>query len=66
MNSPLSGKARVNEWFNSSRIVAVPTPHTFGTESRVDPGLRADGINNWAVAVFKRTNFGPGERLEVV
>jgi hypothetical protein len=61
-HSPLSGKAMVNEWFNTACFVAPPN-WTFGDESRADPTLRANGINNWDVAVFKRTNFGPSERM---
>jgi hypothetical protein len=35
----------------------------FGDESRVDPTLRSAGINNWDIAIFKTTNFGPEDRL---
>ena len=34
----------------------------FGDESRVDPTLRSAGINNWDIAIFKTTNFGPGRQ----
>jgi len=29
----------------------------------VDPRLRQDGIKNFDFALFKRTTFGPGERM---
>ena len=35
----------------------------FGDESRVDPTLRSAGINNWDIALFKTTNFGPEDKL---
>src|SRR5216684_9424238 len=37
----------------------------FGNESRVDPTLRQDGVKNFDFAVFKRTTFGPSERMNV-
>ncbi len=44
----------------------APSPSfTYGDESRVDPNLRQEGTNDWDVALFKTTNFGPGERLGV-
>jgi hypothetical protein len=57
-----SAEARLGEWFNTS-CFTQPTPFTFGNESRVDPILRMQGINNFDVALFKTTNFGPGERM---
>jgi hypothetical protein len=49
-------------WFNPACFTA-PSNFGFGNESRVDPNLRGQGINNWDLAIFKRTNFGPGERF---
>jgi hypothetical protein len=49
-------------WFNPNCFTA-PSDFGFGDESRVDGTLRGAGINNWDLAIFKRTNFGPGERL---
>jgi hypothetical protein len=43
----------------------VPTPYTYGTESRVDSVLRAQGINNFDLALFKTTNFGPENKLGI-
>jgi hypothetical protein len=51
-----AGGGQVTQWFNTS-CFATPPEWGFGTESRVDPTLRAPGINNWDFAVFKRTTF---------
>jgi Carboxypeptidase regulatory-like domain len=56
--------ARLNGWFNAACFVA-PSDFTFGNESRVDATLRADGINNFDLAFFKRTMFGLDERVGV-
>jgi len=44
-------------WFNTACFVA-PADFTFGDEPRVDPQLRARGINNFDFSLFKRTMFG--------
>lgn len=49
-------------WFNTT-CFAAPADFTFGDEPRVDSQLRAQGINNFDFAVFKRTRFGMDERL---
>ena len=49
-------------WFNPSCFTAPPD-FTFGNEPRVDPRLRAQGINNFDFSIFKRTRFGVDERL---
>jgi hypothetical protein len=49
-------------WFNQNCFTA-PAAWGFGDESRVDPTIRGAGINNWDIAVYKTTNFGPDERL---
>ena len=49
-------------WFNQSCFTA-PGAWEFGDESRVDPTLRAAGINNWDIALYKTTNFGPDNKL---
>jgi hypothetical protein len=64
-NKGISGSsksAKLGEWFNTG-CFSAPPDFTFGNESRVDPTLRASGINNWDFAVFKRTRFGPEERI---
>jgi Carboxypeptidase regulatory-like domain/TonB dependent receptor-like, beta-barrel len=54
--------SRLGEWFNPA-CFSAPADFTFGDESRVDPRLRAQGIDNFDFAVFKRTRFGSNERL---
>jgi hypothetical protein len=49
-------------WFNASCFTA-PADWGFGDESRVDATLRGSGINNWDIALFKTTNFGPEDKL---
>ena len=49
-------------WFNPACFTA-PSDFGFGNESRVDPTLRGQGINNWDIAIKKTTNFGPGEKF---
>ncbi len=60
----LSGnaEARLSEWFNTSCFTQPPA-FTFGDESRTDPTLRMQGINNFDFAVFKNTTFGPEQKL---
>jgi Carboxypeptidase regulatory-like domain len=49
-------------WFNPNCFTAPPD-WGFGDEGRVDPTLRGQGINNWDIAIFKTTNFGPEDKL---
>lgn len=51
-------------WFNVNCFTA-PAAWGFGDESRVDATLRGDGINNWDIALFKTTNFGPDNKLGI-
>jgi hypothetical protein len=61
--APSSGTAaKVAEWFNTACFTA-PADWGFGDEPRVDATLRQDGINNFDFAIFKRTRFGPDDRL---
>jgi hypothetical protein len=53
---------RLNQWFDTN-CFAAPANFTFGNESRVDATLRADGVNNFDFAVFKRVLFDPDERF---
>jgi hypothetical protein len=57
-----SAESRLNEWFKTS-CFSQPNAFTFGNEPRVDSRLRQQGILNFDFAVFKRTAFGPAERL---
>ncbi len=54
--------AKLGEWFNTS-CFATPPQYGYGNESRVDSTLTAAGINNWDIALFKTTNFGPDNKL---
>ena len=50
------------KWFNSGCFTSPPD-FTFGNEPRVDSRLRAQGINNLDLSLFKTTRFGPDDRL---
>jgi hypothetical protein len=55
---------KLGQWFNTA-CFSAPADFTFGNESRTDPSLRSSGVNNWDFAVFKKTMFGPDERLGI-
>jgi hypothetical protein len=57
-----SGVPQLTEWFNTACFVS-PADFTFGDESRTDPRLRGAGVNNFDFALFKRTQFGPDNKL---
>jgi hypothetical protein len=57
-----SNEPNVSRWFNTA-CFAAPADFTFGNVQRVDPRLRADGIDNFDFAVFKRTRFATSERF---
>jgi hypothetical protein len=57
-----SSTSRLGGWFNAACFTA-PADFTFGDEPRVDPRLRAAGIDNFDFAMFKRTRFATNERL---
>jgi hypothetical protein len=59
-----STQSRLSQWFDTSAFVAPPA-YRFGNVSRTLPDVRADGVNNWDLSVFKNTTFGPGERFNV-
>jgi hypothetical protein len=52
-----SGPSRLGEWFNPA-CFSAPADFTFGNESRVDPTLRSDGVNNFDFALFKKLMLG--------
>ena len=61
----LSGHAsRISQWFNTACFVAPPA-YGFGDEPRVDPNLSQDMVNNFDFAAFKRTTFGPEDRMGI-
>jgi len=57
-----NGLAGNNGWINQA-CFTEPAPYTFGDEPRVDPSLKAQGIDNWDFAAFKHTTFGPDQKL---
>jgi len=59
-----SGTNQLNEWFNTA-CFSSPADFTYGNESRTDPTLRSSGVNNFDFALFKKTMFGPDERLGI-
>jgi hypothetical protein len=62
-SAPVSGLSnKLNEWFNTA-CFSAPADFTFGNESRTDPTLRGSGVNNFDFSLFKRTRFGPDEKL---
>ena len=52
-----SGLSRLGAWFNTA-CFSAPADFTFGNESRVDPILRSDGVNNFDFALFKKLMLG--------
>jgi hypothetical protein len=54
--------ARLAKWFNTSAY-AFTNNYGYGTDSRTEPNVRADGIKNFDFAAFKNTQFGPDDRL---
>lgn len=56
-------QARLAQWFNTS-CFTQPGPWEFGNEPRVDPSIRAPGINNFDLAISKRTAIT--ERVQFV
>ncbi len=61
----LTGPAqqRINRWFNTN-CFTVPASYTFGSAGRTDPVLRGHGVNNFNLALFKRTNITERFKLE--
>jgi len=57
-----AGVSSITEYFNTACFVS-PADFTFGDESRTDAHLRGPGVNNFDFALFKRTQFGPDNRL---
>ncbi|MFB3778987.1 MAG: carboxypeptidase regulatory-like domain-containing protein [Bryobacteraceae bacterium] len=54
---------RLSQFFNTA-CFSVPPAYTWGAESRTDPNLRGNGINNFDFAVFKRTSITERYGLE--
>ena len=62
--SKTAGGQSTAQWFNTA-CFANPTGYQFGDEPRVDPTLRQAGINNFDFSLFKRTYFGPDQKLNL-
>jgi hypothetical protein len=58
-----SSQSRIGQWFNTS-CFAPSADWTFGNSTRVDPKLRAAGINNFDFAIFKKTQIRESVGLE--
>ncbi|MBV8051023.1 MAG: TonB-dependent receptor, partial [Acidobacteriaceae bacterium] len=58
-----SGPRTLAEWFNVD-CFSAPPQYGFGSESRVDATLRAEGINNFDFAAFKRTSITESTNIE--
>jgi len=57
---------RLQHWFDTSVFTAgSPTDYGYGADSRTEPNIRSQGVNNFDFAFFKNTTFGPDERLAV-
>ncbi len=59
-----SDTQRLNQWFNTACFTAPPA-YGFGSEPRVDGRIHMDGPANFDFAAFKRTTFGPGEKMGI-
>ncbi len=59
-----TGPRTITEWFNTACFVD-PAPYTFGNEPRADQILRQDGIINFDFAIFKKTYFGPDNKMNI-
>jgi hypothetical protein len=51
-----TAQSRIGKWFNTA-CYTLPGPFEFGNEPRVDPTLRAQGINNFDFAATKNTRI---------
>ncbi len=55
---------KLAQWYDTSVFVAG-TDYGYGTDSRTEPNIRADGQKNFDFAAFKNTKFGPDGRFGV-
>ncbi len=58
-----SAQSRISKWFNTG-CYTLPGPFEFGNEPRVDPNLRAQGINNFDFSASKNTRIAEKFTLE--
>src|SRR5207244_1528619 len=55
-------KDKLAKWFETS-VFSQPAPFTFGNSPRVPPNVRADGVSNYDLSLFK--NFGITENIRI-
>jgi hypothetical protein len=60
-STSLKGSYRLGGWFNTACFTAPPN-FSFGTEPRVDPTLRSNGVSNFDLAAFKKVLLGKQDR----
>jgi hypothetical protein len=58
-----SAQSRLNEWFNVN-CFTQPGAFSFGNLARTDGAIRAAGVANWDVSVYKRTPITEQIKLE--
>jgi hypothetical protein len=58
-----SGVSKIPRWFNTS-CFSSPSNYGFGNESRTDPTLRGQGIDNWDFSISKNTHVTERVALE--
>jgi len=57
---------KIAKWYDTSVFTnGSPTDFGYGTDSRTEPNIRADGQKNFDFAAFKNTKFGPDGRFGV-
>jgi hypothetical protein len=59
-NLSASTTDKVNKWFDTSAFSITPA-FTWGNTPRVMPNLRADGIKNFNLSIFKNNSFNGGK-----
>jgi hypothetical protein len=62
--SPVSGNARIAEWFNPACFTPVTSGFAFGNEPRNDSNLFSQGINNFDFSAMKTTNIFESANLQ--
>jgi hypothetical protein len=53
---------RLAQWYDTSVFVKAPD-YSYGNDSRNEPNIRDQGINNFDFGIFKNTRFGPEDRM---
>ena len=59
-----SKNQKLDKWYDTSVFTAgAPDNFGYGSDSRTEPNIRADGQKNFDFAAFKNTKFGPDGRF---